>query len=407
MKKPLTHQQIVALKPKGKPYKVFDQRGLYVQVAAKGSKTLNQRYRKNGKETRIRFGRFPDVTLQAGREKRDKVLQLLARGIDPAVHQAAALAALAPRKTFAVVARDWQKMKAAGWASNYAEKVDGRLEKYVLPLLGSKAIADIRAPEVLNSVRRIEAQGLNETARRTLTIISAIFSYAVITELVEVNPTRELRGVLQRAKPQGFATIIDPEKIGPLLLAIDAYNGSAVTRHALQLLPLLFVRPGELRHAEWSEFKLDGPKPTWRIPPKKMKMRAEHVVPLSLQSVALLRSLHAITGPEGLLFPGVRSKEKPISENTLNAALRYMGYPKEEITSHGFRAMASTLLNDELECSRDAIEHQLAHKERNKSRAAYNYAEFLPTRRNMMQSWADYLDSLKQSSRRKKLQPIA
>jgi integrase len=251
---------------------------------------------------------------------------------------------------------------------------------------------DITPYVLLTTLRRIESRGALETAHRALQNCSQVFRYAVATGRAERDPSGDLRGALPPAKGRHHASITDPIAIGELMRLLEGYQGSFVTKCALQLAPLLFVRPGELRRAEWSEINLE--KAEWRIPGEKMKMGAVHIVPLSVQAVQILRELKALTGDRKYVFPGVRTPTRPMSENTVNAALRRLGYAKEELTGHGFRSMASTLLNEH-GWNRDAIERQLAHAERDSVRAAYNYAEHLVERRKMMQEWADYLDSLK------------
>lgn len=267
------------------------------------------------------------------------------------------------------------------------------MEKDIFPWLGSRPVSAITAPELLTCLRRIEARGALDTAHRAHQNCGQIFRYAVATGRAERDPSGDLRGALPPATHVHYASITEPEKIGALLRAIDGYDGTFVSRCALRLAPLVFVRPGELRAAKWAEIDLD--KAEWRIPAERMKARVLHIVPLSTQAIEILRDLKPLTGRSEYLFPSVRTRSKPISDNTLNAALRRLGYTTDEVTTHGFRSMASTLLNEQ-GWDRDAIERQLAHGERNEVRAAYNYAQYLPVRRKMMQAWADYLDTLRQ-----------
>lgn len=265
----------------------------------------------------------------------------------------------------------------------------------MLPWLGKRPVQELEAPELLACLRRIQARGALETAHRALQTLSLVFRYGVATGRAQRDPAADLRGALPPVRVKHFAAITDPKTIGALLRDLDGYEGSFVTRCALQLAPLLFVRPGELRQAEWPEFDLDSAE--WRIPAHKMKMRHAHIVPLSTQALAILRELQALTGRGRYLFPGLRTADRPMSENAVNAGLRRLGYDQTQMTGHGFRSMASTLLN-EMGWHRDAIERQLAHAEKDGVRAAYNRAEHLPERRQMMQAWADYLDALKQGA---------
>jgi integrase len=262
----------------------------------------------------------------------------------------------------------------------------------VFPWVGSKPIKEVTVPELLSVLRRIEARGFIETAHRTLQHCGCVFRYAIATGRAERDPTRDLAGALAPAVKGHYASISDPMAVGQLLRAIDEYPGEFITACALRLSPLLFVRPGELRKAEWSE--IEFAKAEWRVPAARMKMRAIHIVPLSRQAISIFEELKPLTGKRVLVFPGAANHTRPMSENTINLALRRLGYSNEEMTAHGFRSMASTLLNEQ-GWNPDAIERQLAHVERNAVRAAYNYAQFLPERRKMMQGWADYLDSLK------------
>jgi integrase len=289
------------------------------------------------------------------------------------------------------MAREWHTKFARTWASSTADVILRRLERDVFPWIGSRAIAEISAAELLAVLRRIESRGALETAHRAHQYSGQVFRYALATGRAERDPSGDLRGALPPVKSRHHASITDPKSVGELLRAISSYRGSFVVKCALRLAPLVFVRPGELRNAEWTEINLDAGE--WRIPAARMKMGAPHIVPLSTQAVAILRELHALTGFGKYVFPGTRSRARPMSENTVNAALRRLDYDSDQMTGHGFRSMASTLLN-EAGWHRDAIERQLAHAERDKVRAAYNYAEHLPGRRRMMQAWADYLESL-------------
>lgn len=391
---PLTDTAIRNAKPSAKPIKMFDENGLFLLVTPNGGKWWRFKYRFGGKEKLLSFGTYPEVSLKESREKRDDARKQVAAGIDPGEHRKAHKAAKLDRaaNSFEVVAREWFAKYSANWAASHADKIIRRLEKDIFPWLGGRPIMEITAPELLTILRRIENRGALETAHRALQNCGQVFRYGVATGRTERDPSGDLKGALPPTKQKHHASITDPKAIGELLRAIDGYQGSLVTKCALKLAPLFFVRPGELRKAEWAEFNFDSSE--WRIPASRMKMREQHIVPLSSQALALLQELQALTGNGRYVFPGARTNGRPMSENTVNAALRRLGYSNDEMTGHGFRSMASTLLNEQ-GWNRDAIERQLAHAERDNVRAAYNYAEHLPERKRMMQRWADYLDNLK------------
>lgn len=397
---PLNDRLLRTLGPKAKAYRRADEGGLYVEVAPSGGRLWRWKYRFGGKEKRLSFGSYPDVSLKAARERRDAARRLLAAGTDPGEARKAGKAAQAGAESFEAIAREWHAKFASTWVASHGDRIMRRMEKDLFPWLGKRPIADLRAPELLAVLRRIESRGAQETAHRAMQNCGQVFRYAVATGRAERDPTGDLRGALPPPKEKHHASIREPKRIGELLRAIDGYEGSFVTKCALRLAPLVFVRPGELRRAEWSEFDLD--KAEWRIPGERMKMREQHIVPLSRQAVAILRELEPLTNrgieakPKAprYVFPGAQSRERPMSENAVLAALRRMGYAKEEMTGHGFRSMASTLLHEQ-GWNHQAIERQLAHAERNAVSAAYNFAEHLPERRRMMQGWADYLEALK------------
>jgi len=295
------------------------------------------------------------------------------------------------------VAREWFERYSKKWAASHGDRIIRRLERDIFPWIGHRPVGEISAPDLLMVLRRIENRGAIETSHRALQNCSRVFRYSVATGRAERDPSGDLRGALTPVREKHHASITEPKGVGELMRAIEGYQGSVITKCALRLAPLVFVRPGELRRAEWEEFDLEGGE--WRIPASRMKAREKHIVPLSRQAVAILRELHAATGDNRFLFPGARTNGRSMSENTVNAALRRLGYSREEMTGHGFRSMASTLLNEQ-GWNRDAIERQLAHGERNSVRAAYNFAEHLPERRRMMQAWADYLDQLRQVGKR-------
>lgn len=375
--------------------KLADEKGLFLLITASGAKLWRVRYRFAGREQLLALGAYPDVSLKEARLRRDDIRRQVAAGIDPSAARKTAKAAQAGEGSFEALALEWYHQFSPNWAPGHAGRIYRRLEVDVLPWIGKRPIAELGAPELLACLRRIQARGALETAHRALQTLSQIFRYAVATGRAVRDPAADLRGALPPVRVKHFATLIDPKAIGALLRDLDGYEGSFVTRCALQLAPLLFVRPGELRQAEWAEIDLDQSE--WRIPGAKMKMRHAHIVPLSRQAVAILEDLHPLTGKGRYLFPGLRSAHRPMSENTVNAALRRLGYAQDQITGHGFRSMASTLLN-EMGWHRDAIERQLAHAEADGVRAAYNRAEYLPERRKMMQAWSDYLDGLKQGA---------
>ncbi len=377
-----------------KTVRLFDGRGLYLEIAPTGSRWWRFKYRFAGKEKRISLGVYPDVGLKKARDRRDEMRKLVADGIDPSAarKQQKLMALDDAANTFEAIAREWFEKHSANWEASYSVKLLARLEANVFPWLGGRPIRDIKAPELLSVMRRVESRGVLETAHRLMNYCGNIYRYAVATGRAERDISSDLRGALPPSTLQHHASVTDPEGVAALLRAIDGYRGSNVTRYALQLAPLVFVRPGELRKAEWSEIDLEAGE--WRIPPGRMKMKTKHIVPLSSQAVAILRALQPLTGKGHYVFPGARSRERCMSENTVNGALRRLGWSGSEMTGHGFRSMASTLLNEQ-GWNRDAIERQLAHTERNSIRAAYNYAEHLPERRRMMQAWSDYLDTLK------------
>ncbi|MBI5014370.1 MAG: integrase arm-type DNA-binding domain-containing protein [Deltaproteobacteria bacterium] len=388
----LTDTTVRQAKPRPKAFKLADSRGLCLEVTPTGAKRWRLRYRFEGKEKLISLGLYPDVGLKDARERRDEARKVLANGIDPSAARKAAKAAKAD--TFEAVALDWYARQKSTWSVKHAAVVLGRLSHDIFPALGARPIAEISAPELLAILRRIEARGAVETAHRLKQSCGQVFRFAIAEGKAVRDPSADLRDALTpTGKDKHHASVKEPKKIGALLRAIEGYDGAFVTLCALRLAPLVFVRPGELRRAEWAEFDLDSAE--WRIPGPKMKMGGPHIVPLSRQALVALRGLHPLTGAGRYLFPGARSADRPMSENTVNAALRRMGYGQDEMTGHGFRSMASTLLNEQ-GWHRDAIERQLAHGERSKVRAAYNYAEHLPERRRMMQSWADYLDRLRE-----------
>ena len=394
---PLTQLQVKNAKIINKPLKVSDGGGLFLLVKSsnpKDSKYWRLAYRFAGKQKTLALGVYPAVSLALARDRRDKARSLLINGIDPSNTKKAKKIAIRAMEenSFEIVAREWFMGRRHNWKENHSSKIITRLEKDIFPWLGTCPVGEITAPELLTAIRRIESRGALETAHRTLSYCGQIFRYSIATGRATRDTAADLRGALPPVKEKHHASITDPKLIGKLLHNIDGYQGSFVTRCALQISPLVFLRPGELRKAEWIEIDLD--KAEWRIPAARMKMNAVHIVPLASQTIAILREIHPLTSLGKYIFPGARTDSRPMSENAVLGALRRMGYSNEEMTGHGFRSMASTLLNEQ-GFNRDAIERQLAHAERDSVRAAYNYAEYLPERRKMMQQWADYLDKIK------------
>ncbi|MFI4955601.1 MAG: tyrosine-type recombinase/integrase [Gammaproteobacteria bacterium] len=390
----LTDVKIRQAKPSDKAFKLADEKGLYLLVTPQGSKLWKFKYRFAQKEKKLSLGAYPDVSLADARAKRDKARSLLARDVDPGLLKQVNKRAtkIAAETSFEHVTREWYVKHSTQWKPSHGERILRRFERDLFPWIGPRPIAEISAPELLAVLRRIEDRGSVETAHRALQNCGQVFRYAVATGRAERDPSGDLRGALAPPKQSHFASLTDPKEIGALLRAINGYQGHFPTVCALRLAPLVFVRPGELRNAEWSEFDLD--KSEWRIPGEKMKMNEKHIIPLSTQALAILKELHPLTGHGQYLFPSVRTPKRPMSENTLNGALRRLGYTTSDMTAHGFRSMACTLLNEQGCWNRDAIERQLAHSERNSVRAAYNYAEHLPERREMMQWWSDHLEGL-------------
>jgi len=390
----LTDKAIKALKPTQKPYKAADGLGLYLSVQPNGSRLWRFKYRFAGKEKLAALGAYPEIGLADARARRDELRRLHAGGVDPVAYRRAADEArvAAAENSFKVLADEWFDKKSPGWVPKHSVKIRERLKHDVYPWLGTRPIAEVTAPEVLAVLRRIEERGAVETAHRALGDISAIFRYAVATERAESDPCRDLRGALSPRKEKHLAAITDPKKIPELLNAIHGYQGGLVVRCALRLAPLLFVRPGELRSARWADIDLEAGE--WRFVASKTKQ--PHIVPLASQAIAILRELHPLTGHRELVFPGERSPLRPMSENTVNAALRSLGITKEQMTGHGFRAMARTVLEENLKFAAHLIEAQLAHAVRDANGRAYNRTTHLEERRVMMQCWADYLDALRE-----------
>lgn len=387
---PLTDTSIRAAKPTDKAQKLFDGNGLFLFIPPSGVKSWRLKYRFQGKEKLLTLGTYPQTSLKEAREKAAEARKQREGGVDPSAEKK--VRARSQQSSFETVAREWHENQKRVWTPAYAQDVMERIDRNIFPYLGSRPIGEITPPELLLVLRKIEGRGSIDQAHRVRSICSLIFRYGIATGRAERDTAADLRGALQARAHTPRAAITAPDEIGGLLRAIDDFTGTPVTQCGLQLLALTFLRPSEVRLGEWSE--IDFAEKLWRIPAKRMKMRFDHMVPLSAQAVELLHNLHTMTGDGRLMFPGLRSKEKAISDATFIAALRRMGYAKEEMCAHGFRAMASTLLNEQ-GYPADVIEKQLAHNPRDKIRGVYNRAEYLPERRRMMQEWAEYLEKLR------------
>jgi len=393
---PLTDTALRNAKPSKKIAKLFDARGLYLEVSPAGGKWWRLKYRCGGKEKRISLGVYPDVSLRDARDRRDSARKLLADGIDPSENRKAQKSARADRaaNSFEVVAREWFAKYSGTWAANHSDRIVRLFERDVFPWIGGRPIADVNAPEVLTVVRRIEGRGALETAHRALGNCRQVFRYAIATGRAKDDPSANLRGALPPAKGGHFAATMDPRRVAEFLRAMDGYQGTLTVRCALRLAPLVFVRPGELRKAEWADIDLDGAE--WRY--TVTKTNTPHIVPLSRQAMEILLELHPLTGHGRFVFPGARSNGRPMSDNAILAAMRRMGIDKDEMSGHGFRAVARTILDEVLGVRPDFIEHQLAHAVRDPNGRAYNRTAHLPERTKMMQQWSDYLDTLKSKS---------
>jgi integrase len=396
---PLTDSAIRALKPREKEYKVADEKGLYLQITPSGGRLWRVKFRvPGGVEKKLSLGAYPEVSLKQARLARDEARASLANGVDPAEERRREkrVAKINAANTFKAIALSYiAKNRRDGLAEATVSKREWFL-RLVERSLGHRPISEIAPYEILDAVRPYEAAKNDEKAHRTLQFIGQVFRYAVVNQLAPSDPTRDLRGALASRKPKHLAAVLDAKKAGELLRAIEGYEGIGLTKIALNLSALLFVRPGELRGAEWRELDLETG--IWRIPAARMKGRIEHVLPLSRQAIELFRFAHGFTGDGRFVFPSIRSGSRPMSENTVNGALRRLGFTGDEMTAHGFRAMASTLLNESGKWSADAIERALAHKDRDAVRAAYHRGAHWAERVEMAQWWADHLDGLRQGA---------
>jgi integrase len=392
--RPLSEVKVRTAKPQNKDYKLFDGAGLFLLITPSGGKLWHFKYRFDKKEKKLALGAYPEISLLDARKRRDEARSQIAHGIDPsAIRKAQKQAKTESTETFEIIAREWHDRYTPTWKPRHAEGLITRLQRDVFPYIGARPIKDIKAPELLVVLRRIESRGALETAHRARSICGQIFRYAVATGRTEREPAADLRGALPPVKTINRAAITEPAKVAELLRAIDGYQGGFVVQCALRFAPLVFVRPGELRHAEWSEIDFENAE--WNIPAGKMKMKEAHLVPLSKQAIEILTELKKLTGESRYVFPSGRSFDRAMSDNAILAALRRMGYDKDEMSGHGFRAMARTILDEVLQVRPDFIEHQLAHAVRDPNGRAYNRTAHLTERKKMMQTWADYLDGLK------------
>ena len=402
---PLTDARCRNAKPgsDGRMVKLFDGGGLYLQVTSSGSRLWRLKYRFAGTEKLLSLGPYPDVSLASARDARQRARTQLQDGTDPSANRQADRAAAADgaRHTLESIAREWHSKQSPGWASSHADKVLLRLEKNIFPWLGKLPIASVTAPMILSALQRVEDRSALDTARRLRQYLNQVFRFAIQTSRAKHNVAADLVGATATPVAHKYASIQDPEELGRLLRDMDCYAGSLITRTALKLAPMLFCRPGELRGMQWSELNLD--KAEWRIPPHRQKLKqrtklsnrvADIIFPLPRQAVELLRDLQPLTGTREHVFPSERTPSRSMSDGTVNAALRRMGYGKAQITGHGFRHTASTMLNEQNCWSPDAIEAQLSHKDPNTIRGIYNGAKYLEERTRMMQAWADHLDTL-------------
>ncbi len=402
---PLSDTQVSKAKPKEKDYKLSDGGGLFLLVTTTGGKLWRFQYRFDGKQKLLALGSYHQISLAEARNRREDARKLLANGVDPSDVKKAQKQSGGDRAadSFEVIAREWYSVYKGQWTPGHAKNIIGRLEREVFPYLGATPIEEIKAPDVLKVLKRIESRGILETAHRIKTIISQVMRYAIAHgRRADRDCTGDLKGALPPASAKHFGALTDPKDVAPLLRAMDSFSGSFVVKCALQLAPILFCRPGELRGMEWAEIDIETAE--WNIPVERMKLKAQtkldrkgqyHLVPLSSQAVQILRDLHPLTSHSKYVFPSHRSPLRPMSENAITAALRRLGYTGGEMTGHGFRATARTILDEVLGFRPDIIEHQLAHAVKDPNGRAYNRTAFIDDRRRMMQHWSDYLDGLK------------
>ena len=390
---PLTDVSIRNAKAGYKTVKLFDERGLYLEIAPSGGKWWRLKYRFDGKEKRLSLGVYPDVSLKDARERRDSARKLVADGVDPSENRKAQKSAKADRaaNSFEVVTREWFAKYSSTWVDHHGDRILRRFERDLFPWIGERPISEVTAQELLAVIRRIESRGAVETSHRALSNCGQVFRYAVATGRAERDPSGDLKGAIPPAKGGHMAATTDPKRVAEILRAMEGYEGTLIVKCALRLAPLVFVRPGELRKAEWANVDLDAAE--WRY--LVTKTQTKHIVPLCTQALEILRELKPLTGQGRYVFPSARSGARPMSDNAILAAMRRMGISKEEMSGHGFRAVARTIMDEVLGIRPDFIEHQLAHAVKDPNGRAYNRTAHLPERRKMMQQWADYLDKLK------------
>jgi len=389
----LTNTSIRNAKPADKTKRLYDVKGLYLEISPKGGKWWRFKYRFDGKEKRLSLGVYPDISLKDARDRRDESRKLVANNIDPSEHRKAKKSAQrsASDNSFELISREWFLKQKPKWSESHSTRIIRRLERDIFPWLGNKPISTITAPTLLDILRKIEKRGAIETAHRALGNCGQIFRYAVATGRAEHNPTYDLRGALVPVQHSHFSALTEPEQVAELLRTLDSYEGTPIVQGALKLAPLVFVRPSELRQAEWEHIDLEAAE--WRY--TVTKTNTQHVVPLSTQAIIVLQKLQPLTGQGRFVFPSARSAKRAMSDNAILAAMRNLGISKDKMTGHGFRAMARTMLDEVLGFRPDYIEHQLAHSVRDPNGRAYNRTAHLPERKIMMQSWADYLDGIK------------
>ncbi len=388
----LNHTKIINAKPTEKAYKLADEKGLFLFITPKGGMYWRMKYRFGGKEKLLALGVYPDVSLAKARDKRDDARKLLADDIDPGEHRKVMKQVESDRSanSFEVIAREWFVKYSSNWVKSHSDKIIQRFERDIFPWIGNKPITDVTPPVLLSVIRRIEERGALETAHRALSNCGQVFRYAIATGRAERDSSQDLKGALPPVKTKHFAAQTDPKRFGELLRTFEDYQGSLIVRCALRLAPLIFVRPGELRHAKWEDIDFDAAQWSYIV----TKTETPHIVPLATQAIAILKELNPLTGNGIFVFPSARSDARPMSDNAILAALRRLGISKEEATGHGFRATARTLLDEVLGVRPDLIEHQLAHAVRDPNGRAYNRTAHLQERRKMMQQWADYLYQL-------------
>jgi len=396
----LSDTTIKNTKPAAKPFKLSDEKGMFLLINPSGSKLWRLKYRWEGKEKLLALGAYPDVSLKAARTKRDELRAQLAAGIDPgAVRKAEKLATA---DTFEAIAREWHATHAAKWSTGHASDILARMEKNLFPWLGERPLIELKAPEILAVLRRTEARGAPIPAQRALQYVGQIFRFAIATGRAERDTSADLRGALTTVKVKNRASIIDgandnkvrENRVGELLRTLHGYEGTFTVVCALRLAPLVFVRPGELRQAQWCDIDLEAAQ--WRYHVSKTDI--QHIVPLSRQALAILHEIQPLTGRTRYVFPSARSNDRPMSDNALLAAMRRMNIPKEEMTGHGWRAVFRTLGDEVLGFRVEHMEHQLAHAVKDANGTAYNRTAHISERTRMMQAWSDYLDGLREGS---------